>query len=68
MTEGIVPQRCVLVLPSTGEFDSRTYRIATTLAARGHDVTVLARWGPGLPDEELQTAGYRIVRVPVSAR
>ena len=32
MTEGIVPQRCVLVLPSTGAFDSRTYRIATTLA------------------------------------
>ena len=68
MTEGIVPQRCVLVLPSTGAFDSRTYRIATTLAARGHDVTVLARSGPGLPDEELRDGPYRIVRVPVSAR
>ena len=38
MTEAtaIVPQHLVLVLPSTGEFDSRTYRIATTCIARGH--------------------------------
>ena len=67
MTDGIVPQRCVLVLPSTGAFDSRTYRIATTLAGRGHEVTVLARSGPGLPDQELLDGPYRIVRVPVSA-
>ena len=63
----IVPQRCLLVLPSTGEFDSRTYRIASTLAGRGHTVTVLARLGPGLPAEAIQPAGYRILRVPVSA-
>ena len=64
----IVPQRCVLVLPSTGEFDSRTYRIATTLAARGHDVTVLARQGRGCPTRSCAIGPYRIVRVPVSAR
>jgi len=64
---GIVPQRCVLVLPSTAEFDSRTYRIASTLAGRGHEVTVLARLAPGLPASELHPAGYRILRVPVSA-
>jgi len=62
-----VPQRCVLVLPSTGEFDSRSWRIAGSLAARGHDVTVLARLAPGLPDLEAHPAGYRIVRVPVDA-
>ncbi len=62
-----VPQRCVLVLPSTGEFDSRTYRIASTLADRGHTVTVIARCAPGLPADERHPAGYRIVRVPVSA-
>ena len=28
-----VPQRLLLVLPSTGEFDSRTYRIATAAIA-----------------------------------
>jgi glycosyltransferase involved in cell wall biosynthesis len=64
---GVVPQRCVLVLPSTAEFDSRTYRIASTLAGRGHDVTVVARLAPGLPASERHPAGYRILRVPVSA-
>jgi len=60
-----VPQRLVIVLPSTGEFDSRTYRIATTCVARGHAVTILARSAPGLPAEDLDPAGYRIVRVAV---
>ncbi len=62
-----VPQRAVLVLPTTAEFDSRTYRIAGALVARGHDVTVLARWRPGLPEDERHPAGYRIRRVKVSA-
>ena len=63
----VVPQRCVLVLPSTAEFDSRTYRIASTLSGRGHDVTVVARLAPGLPANEDHPAGYRIVRVSASA-
>ena len=63
----VIPQRCVLVLPSTGEFDSRTFRIASSLAARGHTVTVVARQAPGLPDDETHSSGYRIVRVPVAA-
>jgi hypothetical protein len=46
----VVPQRCVLVLPSAAEFDSRTYRIASTLSGRGHDVTGVARISPGLPE------------------
>ena len=62
-----VPQRALIVLPSTAEFDSRTWRIATALVARGHDVTVLARSGPGLARDERVADGYRIVRVPVSA-
>jgi glycosyltransferase involved in cell wall biosynthesis len=61
----IVPQRLVIVLPTTGEFDSRMYRIARTCVGRGHEVTVLARSGPGLAAEELDPAGYRIVRVAV---
>src|SRR5258707_6135949 len=60
-------QRLVLVLPSTGEFDSRTYRIATTAVARGHDVTVVARWQAKLPLEEMHAAGYRIIRVAASS-
>jgi glycosyltransferase involved in cell wall biosynthesis len=63
----ISPQQCILVLPSTAEFDSRTYRIAGTLSGRGHTVTVLARLAPGLEPVEDHPAGYRILRVPVSA-
>lgn len=65
--ESIVAQRCVLVLPSTGEFDSRTFRIASSLSARGHAVTVVARQAPELAVSEVHPSGYRIVRVPVSA-
>jgi glycosyltransferase involved in cell wall biosynthesis len=57
----------VVVLPSTGEFDSRTYRIARTLHERGHDVTVLARWKAGLEREEMHEVGYRILRVETTA-
>jgi len=60
-------QRAVLVLPTTAEFDSRTYRIARSLVMRGHEVTVLARWRPGLPEDERHPADYRIRRVMVSA-
>jgi glycosyltransferase involved in cell wall biosynthesis len=65
--DGPVPQRAVIVLPSTAEFDSRTYRIASALSGRGHTVTVLARWRAGLPAEEQHPAGYTIMRVPVEA-
>ncbi|HEX5466233.1 MAG TPA: glycosyltransferase [Candidatus Limnocylindrales bacterium] len=68
MSQGpVVPQRLVLVLPSSGEFDSRTYRIATSALARGHTVTVLARWHRGLALEEQHPAGYTILRVPASS-
>lgn len=62
-----VPQRAVVVLPSTGEFDSRTWRIARTLRGRGHEVTVLARWKPGLPRREVHELGYPIIRVEATA-
>ena len=62
-----VPQRAVIVVPSTAEFDSRTYRIASALSGRGHTVTVLARWRAGLAAEERHAAGYVIKRVPVEA-
>ena len=63
----IRPQRLVLVLPTTGLFDSRTYRIASAAVRRGHQVTVLARWAPGLARDERDPSGYRILRVSVSS-
>ena len=67
MPDEIVPQRCVVVLPSTGEFDSRSYRLARTLHDRGHEVTILARWKPGLERREIHEVGYPIVRVETTA-
>lgn len=61
-----VPQRVTLVLPSTGAFDSRAWRIAGSLARRGHAVTILARSGDGLPDREA-IDGIDVIRVPVGA-
>jgi glycosyltransferase involved in cell wall biosynthesis len=63
----IVAQACTLVLPTDGAFDSRAWRIASSLAGRGHRVTVIARAAAGLPDREDHPAGYRVIRVPVSA-
>ncbi len=55
-------QRGVIVLPSHGAFDGRAHRIAAGLAARGHDVTVIARAAPGLPTESRDPGGYVIRR------
>src|SRR5688500_9408305 len=64
VSQAVEPQRLLLVLPSTGEFDSRTYRIATWAIGRGHQVTVLARWKAGLPEREMHPSGYEIIRIP----
>ena len=68
MTDGVVPQHLVLVLPSTGEFDSRSWRIARTLIGRGHSVTMLARWKDGLPLEEHNPLGFRLLRIRATAQ
>lgn len=62
-----IPQSCTIVLPSSGVFDSRAWRIARSLAARGHAVTIVARLESGLSAEEVHVDGYRIIRVPVGA-
>ena len=62
-----IAQRCTLVLPSSGAFDSRTWRIARSLTDRGHAVTVVARLEGNLPADETHPDGYRVVRVAVSA-
>lgn len=46
---------------SSGEFDARTFRMARSAIDLGCEVTVYARWHPGLPPVE-QRDGYRLVR------
>jgi len=41
------PQRLTIVTPTTAEFHSGTYRIASSAVARGHEVTVEAPWSLG---------------------
>jgi glycosyltransferase involved in cell wall biosynthesis len=60
----VVPQRATIIVSTTAEFDSRTQRLARTLAARGHAVTILARAAPGLP-RDTTAEGVRIRRVEV---
>jgi len=56
--------RIAFVSFSTGEFDSRTERMARSALDAGYDVVAYARWQPGLP-LTADRDGYRIVRVPV---
>ncbi len=66
----IVPQRAVLVLSTPEGHDSRSLRIATTLAGRGHEVTILARRAPDTAPSEVSPDGVRILGVgaPADAR
>lgn len=59
----VEPQSALIVVPTTARFDSRTHRIAAGLAARGHQVTVLARSRSDPTEDLVVPAGYRIVRV-----
>jgi glycosyltransferase involved in cell wall biosynthesis len=61
----IEPQHLMIVLPTTGEFDSRTYRIARTGVERGHRVTVVARWAAGLARDETHALGFRVLRYAI---
>ncbi len=62
------PQRLTIVTPTTAQFQSEIYRIGGSAVARGHEVSVIARWAPGLAIEERHPAGYRIIRIPVDPR
>jgi len=57
-----------LVVANTFQFDSRQLRTASTLAADGHSVRILAWSGPDLPAEEQLTGGLRLTRIPLDRR
>ena len=61
---GRPPRRIAYVSFSTGQFDSRTERMARSVIAAGDSVVAYARWEPGLSLVE-EREGYRLVRVPV---
>jgi glycogen synthase len=48
---------------SSGEYDARTFRMAKSAVEAGWDVTVYARWHPGLAPVE-ERDGYRLLRAP----
>lgn len=54
--------RVILLLNNPYATDSRSWKLATSLAGRGSDVTVVARAADGLPDRE-ERDGYRVIRV-----
>jgi glycosyltransferase involved in cell wall biosynthesis len=62
-----VPQRLVIVSASTAEHDARGDRYARSVAARGHDVTVVARWRDGLARDASDPSGFRTIRFDVRA-
>jgi glycosyltransferase involved in cell wall biosynthesis len=61
------PRRIAYLSYSNARFDSRSHRMARSAVAAGDQVTIYARWEPGLPVEE-HIAGYRLVRVPMDLR
>ena len=56
------PARIAILINNTYEADARAWKTAVSLGQAGHDVTVIARWGPGLPSSE-QHAEHRVTRV-----
>ncbi len=66
MTPSAEHQRLCIVVPTAASHDSRTRRIASSVAARGHDVVVLARSPGEAPTgtaDEANGDGYRTLRV-----
>ena len=57
--------RVAFVSYSTGQFDSRTERMARSARDAGYEPVVYARWEPGLPIREIRD-GYPVIRVPVA--
>lgn len=47
--------------------DNRVLKMARTLQEAGHDVTVVALSGPGLPAHEVRPGGWKVIRVPIGS-
>ena len=60
---GRTTRRVAYLSYSSGIYDARTFRMARSAIEAGDEVTVYARWEPGLPLVE-QHDGFRLVRAP----
>ena len=47
--------------------DNRVLKMARTLQEAGHDVTVFALSGPGLPERETRPEGWKVQRIPIGS-
>ena len=61
-TASAAPSRLVLLLNNPFVSDSRSWKIARSLAEAGWSVTVVGRRGEGLPEREIRD-GFSVVRV-----
>ena len=59
--------RIAFLTYSTGQFDSRTHRMARSAVEAGYQVVIHARWERGLPLQE-EIEGLRVVRAPADWR
>ena len=59
---GLRARQVVFLLNNPFTADSRSWKLARSLAARGSTVTIVARAAPGLTDREEQD-GFRVIRV-----
>jgi len=60
-------RRIAFLTAGSGAYDSRTLRMARSAHKAGFDVSVYARWYPGLPAVE-ESDVYRLVRAPFDWR
>jgi glycosyltransferase involved in cell wall biosynthesis len=60
---GPIARRVAYLSYSSGLYDARTFRMARSAIEAGAEVTVYARWEPGLPLVE-QHDGFRLIRAP----
>jgi glycosyltransferase involved in cell wall biosynthesis len=58
----MTPRHVVLLLNNPFTADSRSWKLATSLTAAGHRVTVVARAAPGLAAREVRD-GFQVVRL-----
>lgn len=58
----MTPRHVALLLNNAFTADSRSWKLATSLAATGHRVTVVARAADGLPERETRE-GFDVIRI-----